>query len=149
MSLNSGERLGRYEIINPIGAGGMGEVYRARDSELDRDVAIKVLPESVSQNPDRLARFEREAKAVAPFYSRSDDEGRKLIAAALSSSADIEVSESQLRVTLAPQSSPHRSRAIDALCASLNKHRTIVPGTNLQLVLACQQNPPSDVALTA
>jgi hypothetical protein len=86
------------------------------------------------------------ARTVAPFYSRSDDEGRKLIAAALSSSADIEVSEFQLRVTLAPQSSPHRSSAIDALCASLNKHRTIVPGTSLRLVLACQQNPASDVA---
>jgi tetratricopeptide (TPR) repeat protein len=65
MSLTAGDRLGRYEIINPIGAGGMGEVYRARDTELDRDVAIKVLPEAVSQNPDRLARFEREAKAIA------------------------------------------------------------------------------------
>jgi serine/threonine protein kinase/tetratricopeptide (TPR) repeat protein len=65
MSLSAGDRLGRYEIISPIGAGGMGEVFRARDTELDRDVAIKVLPEAVSQNPDRLARFEREAKAVA------------------------------------------------------------------------------------
>jgi len=65
MSLSAGDRLGRYEILGPLGAGGMGEVYRARDTELERDVAVKVLPEAVSQNPDRLARFEREAKAVA------------------------------------------------------------------------------------
>ena len=65
MSLASGTRLGPYEILAPIGAGGMGEVYRAKDSKLDRDVAVKVLPESVAENPDMLARFEREAKAVA------------------------------------------------------------------------------------
>ncbi len=58
-------RLGPYEILSPLGAGGMGEVYRARDKKLDRDVAIKVLPESVASDPDTLARFEREAKAVA------------------------------------------------------------------------------------
>jgi serine/threonine-protein kinase len=65
MSLSRGDRLGRYEIIGPLGAGGMGEVYRAMDSELERDVAVKVLSEAVSQNPNRLARFEREARAVA------------------------------------------------------------------------------------
>jgi serine/threonine protein kinase/tetratricopeptide (TPR) repeat protein len=65
MTLASGTRLGPYRILAPIGAGGMGEVYRARDEKLDRDVAIKVLPESVAADPDTLARFEREAKAVA------------------------------------------------------------------------------------
>ncbi|HET9795493.1 MAG TPA: protein kinase [Thermoanaerobaculia bacterium] len=65
LSLSSGTRLGPYEILAPIGAGGMGEVYRAKDSKLDREVAVKVLPESVASNPDMLARFEREAKAVA------------------------------------------------------------------------------------
>jgi hypothetical protein len=60
-----GERLSHYRITSKLGEGGMGEVYRAHDERLDRDVAIKVLPESVSENPDRLARFEREAKAVA------------------------------------------------------------------------------------
>ena len=65
MPLAAGTRLGSYEILAPLGAGGMGEVYRARDTKLDRDVAIKVLPESVSSDPDALARFEREAKAVA------------------------------------------------------------------------------------
>jgi TolB-like protein/cytochrome c-type biogenesis protein CcmH/NrfG len=65
VTIASGTRLGPYEIVAPLGAGGMGEVYRARDKKLDRDVAIKVLPESVAADPETLARFEREAKAVA------------------------------------------------------------------------------------
>src|SRR5246500_1280579 len=65
MTLGPGSRLGPYEVLSPLGAGGMGEVYRARDTKLDRDVAIKVLPVSVAANPDALARFEREAKAIA------------------------------------------------------------------------------------
>ncbi|MEP6770043.1 MAG: serine/threonine-protein kinase [Acidobacteriota bacterium] len=65
MALSSGFRLGSYEIAGPLGAGGMGEVYRARDSRLGREVAIKVLPEELSRDPDALARFEREARAVA------------------------------------------------------------------------------------
>ncbi len=65
MTLSAGTRLGPYEILAPLGVGGMGEVYRARDKKLDRDVAVKVLPESFAKDPDALARFEREAKAVA------------------------------------------------------------------------------------
>jgi len=65
LSLTTGTRLGPYEILAPLGAGGMGEVYRARDSKLDRDVAVKVLPAQLTSSPDALARFEREAKAVA------------------------------------------------------------------------------------
>src|SRR5579872_6593985 len=65
MPLAPGTRLSQYEILAPIGAGSMGEVYRARDSRLDRDVAIKVLPELVSSEPERLQRFETEAKAAA------------------------------------------------------------------------------------
>ena len=65
MSLQAGTRLGPYEIVDAIGAGGMGEVYRARDLKLHRDVALKVLPEAFSGDPRRLARFEREAKALA------------------------------------------------------------------------------------
>jgi serine/threonine protein kinase len=63
--LTPGARLGPYEVISPLGAGGMGEVYRARDTRLGRDVAIKVLPESLSADPAALARFQREASAVA------------------------------------------------------------------------------------
>ena len=65
MSLSSGYRLGPYEIEAPIGAGGMGEVYRARDTRLRREVAVKVLPGSFSQDPDRLRRFEQEARAAS------------------------------------------------------------------------------------
>ncbi|MDQ6892581.1 MAG: protein kinase [Acidobacteriota bacterium] len=65
MSISPGSRLGPYEILAPIGAGGMGEVWKARDEKLDRNVAVKVLPQSVAADPDTLARFEREAKAVA------------------------------------------------------------------------------------
>ncbi|HYS03658.1 MAG TPA: protein kinase [Candidatus Dormibacteraeota bacterium] len=67
MALNVGRRLGPYEILDPIGAGGMGEVYKARDTRLDRIVAIKVLPAHVSSNPDLRARFEREARALSGF----------------------------------------------------------------------------------
>jgi hypothetical protein len=65
MSLSTGTRLGPYEIIGTLGAGGMGEVYRARDTRLERDVAIKVLPEAFAADPDRLRRFEHEAQAIA------------------------------------------------------------------------------------
>jgi serine/threonine protein kinase len=65
MALTAGTRLGPYEIVAPIGAGGMGEVFRARDTRLHRDVAIKVLPESFAADPARRARFEQEAQAIA------------------------------------------------------------------------------------
>src|SRR3569832_1962729 len=64
MALEPGTKLGRYEIRSKIGAGGMGEVYRARDEKLNRDVAIKVLPAALSENTDRLHRFEQEAQAA-------------------------------------------------------------------------------------
>src|SRR5258707_14394169 len=65
MPLSIGTRLGPYEITAPIGAGGMGEVYRAHDTKLGRDVAIKVLPESFAHDAERMARFEREAQVLA------------------------------------------------------------------------------------
>jgi Tol biopolymer transport system component len=65
MPLTTGTKLGPYEIIAPLGAGGMGEVYRARDTRLGRDVALKILPESFASDADRLRRFEQEARAVA------------------------------------------------------------------------------------
>src|SRR6266700_2923944 len=65
MSLTSGAKLGPYEIQSPLGVGGMGEVYRARDTRLGRDVALKILPESFAREGDRLHRFEQEARAVA------------------------------------------------------------------------------------
>ena len=65
MALNPGARLGPYEILSALGAGGMGEVYRARDTKLNRDVAIKVLPDSFASDAERLARFTREAQTLA------------------------------------------------------------------------------------
>jgi Tol biopolymer transport system component len=81
MTLAAGSRLGPYEILAPLGAGGMGEVYRARDSRLGRDVAIKVLPQHLSANPDLRARFEREARTVSslnhPHICTLHDIGRE------------------------------------------------------------------------
>src|SRR5713226_9140564 len=65
MALSAGTRLGPYEILASIGAGGMGEVYGAHDTKLGRDVAVKVLPDSFARDPERMARFEREAKVLA------------------------------------------------------------------------------------
>ena len=65
MAILPGNRLGPYEVLSAIGAGGMGEVYRARDAKLDRDVAIKVLPDAFARDADRMVRFQREAKVLA------------------------------------------------------------------------------------
>ena len=87
MSLEPGATLGSYEVTAKIGEGGMGEVYRARDTKLDRDVALKVLPEAFTADPDRLARFEREAKVLASLnhpniggiYGLEEAEGQKAL----------------------------------------------------------------------
>jgi len=65
MTLPPGSRIGTYEVLSALGAGGMGEVYRARDTKLHRDVALKILPEAVARDPERLARFTREAQMLA------------------------------------------------------------------------------------
>jgi serine/threonine protein kinase len=65
MSFVAGTRLGPYEVLAPIGAGGMGEVYRARDTKLKRDVALKALPEVFAKDPERMLRFQREAEVLA------------------------------------------------------------------------------------
>src|SRR5258706_5510152 len=81
MPLAAGTRLGPYEIVAPLGAGGMGEVYRAKDTRLGRDVAVKVLPQHLSSNPEIRARFEREAKTVSslnhPHICTLHDVGRE------------------------------------------------------------------------
>ncbi len=87
MALTPGTRLGSYEILARIGAGGMGELYRARDSRLRRELALKILPDAFSRDPDRLARFEREARAVAALnhpnivvlYSIEDTDGVRFL----------------------------------------------------------------------
>ena len=88
MSLASGSRLGAYEILAPIGAGGMGEVYRAKDLKLRRDVAIKVLPSELASDDERLKRFEREARTasglnhpnIVTIYAIDEHEGTQFIA---------------------------------------------------------------------
>jgi serine/threonine protein kinase len=65
MALDPGTRLGTFEVLGPLGAGGMGEVYRAADTRLKREVALKILPEAFAADPGRLARFEREARILA------------------------------------------------------------------------------------
>ena len=81
MRLSSGTRLGPYEVVSPLGSGGMGEVYRARDSRLGRDVAIKVLPQHLNENPEVHARFEREARTISslnhPHICTLHDVGRE------------------------------------------------------------------------
>ncbi len=72
MQLEAGTRLGHYEILSSLGAGGMGEVYRAKDKKLGRQVAIKVLPEGFSDEPERMARFEREAKVQRTRPNKRD-----------------------------------------------------------------------------
>jgi len=87
MPLSPGARIGPYEVTGTLGAGGMGEVYRARDTKLGRDVALKVLPEAFTSDPDRLARFEREAKVlaslnhphIAHIYELEETDGRKAL----------------------------------------------------------------------
>src|SRR5512144_3216150 len=87
MPLGAGERLGPYEIIAPLGAGGMGEVYRARDTRIGREVAIKVLPAEVEQDPERRRRFHHEAVAagnlnhpnVLTVYDVAADAGRPFL----------------------------------------------------------------------
>src|SRR4051812_4036539 len=71
MTLPAGKRIGPYEIVAPIGAGGMGEVFRARDTRLNRDVAIKVLPAAFTQDAERIARFRREAQVLASLNHTS------------------------------------------------------------------------------
>ena len=76
-----GTRIGVYEVVGPLGAGGMGQVYRARDTRLDRDVALKVLPETFASDADRVMRFTREAKTLAalnhPNIAQIYDAGRE------------------------------------------------------------------------
>jgi eukaryotic-like serine/threonine-protein kinase len=84
MELKSGDKLGPYEILSPLGKGGMGEVWKARDTTLKRDVALKVLPAAFMRDPERMARFQREAEVLAsldhpnvgPIYGIVDSEDR-------------------------------------------------------------------------
>jgi serine/threonine protein kinase len=89
MALTPGTRLGPYEILSPIGAGGMGEVYKARDTRLDRSVAVKVLPAGMGSDPEFRERFEREARSISalnhPNICTVHDVGRHRVPGAVGS----------------------------------------------------------------
>src|SRR6185436_11033101 len=84
MTIKPGTRMGSYEVLAAVGAGGMGEVYRARDTKLGRDVALKIIPDIYARDPDRMARFRREARLlaslnhpnIAAIYGVEDSDGR-------------------------------------------------------------------------
>jgi Transposase protein len=141
----------------------LSEVRKLKTECQELEARRKKLPERISAGDLKRLRTERQLLAtlfktvayqvetellrmVAPFYARAEDEGRKLIAAALRSPADLKVTQHEVRLTLAPQSSPHRSKAVAGLCASLNKLGACYPGTNLRLVLDCSVQSPTDVS---
>ena len=115
MTLAPGTRIGVFEVVGKLGEGGMGEVYRARDTRLDRDVALKVLPALFTSDPDRLARFEREAKVLATlnhpniaqvygFEPPSTSSGQAAIAMELVEGRDLSEVIGALQPEGAPQS---------------------------------------------
>src|SRR3989475_9949268 len=87
MAITIGQKLGSFQVLSIVGRGGMGEVYRARDTKLKREVAIKILPEEFSQDPDRVARFQREAEVlaslnhpnIAAIYDLEEAEGARFL----------------------------------------------------------------------
>ena len=122
------------------------EALQARRAKLPRRVPVQSITSEpvVKLAPERkhitnllkMVAYQAESdllRAVAPHYRRVEDEGRTLVQCALASAADLDVTEKELRVTLAPLSSPHKTRAIAALCEELNQTQTLFPGSNLRL----------------
>ena len=112
---------------------------------ITEDPVVKLAPERKHlTNLIKMVAYQAESdlfRLVAPHYRRADDEGRTLIQSALASAADLEVTQTELRVTLAPQSSPHRTRAIAALCEELNRTNTLFPGSQLRLRYTIREVP--------
>src|SRR6185503_18809949 len=133
----TGARVGPYEVIAPLGSGGMGEVYRARDTKLNRDVAIKVLPTQLAQDPASLARFEREAQAVAALshpnilaiYDFGTDRGIAYAVAELLEGETLRarLSEGALPVRKATDFGTHIARGIAAAHERGIVHRDLKP----------------------
>jgi Tol biopolymer transport system component len=138
MGLTSGSKLGPYEIVSPLGAGGMGEVYRAHDSRLGRDVAIKVLPEDLSSNPDLKARFEREARAISALshphichlYDVGSQDGTDYLVMELLEGESLQrrLERGPLPVSQALQCAIEIAEALDKAHKSGIVHRDLKPG---------------------
>ena len=142
MSLSAGTRLGSYEILSALGAGGMGEVYRARDSRLDRDVAIKILPKAFTADAQRVARFQREAKIlaslnhphIAAIYGLEEAEDAKALVMELVDGEDLAQRLARGALTL-DQALPIAKQIAEALEAAHEQgiiHRDLKPG-NIRL----------------
>ena len=137
MSLEQGRRLGVYEITSSLGVGGMGEVYRARDTKLDREVAIKILPEDIAGRPERLARFEREAKLlaaldhphIAAIHGFSEHDGIHFLAMELVSGQPLDehLKRSALPVPEALEIASQIAQALEAAHAKGIIHRDLKP----------------------
>ena len=141
--MEAGTKLGHYEILDRLGAGGMGDVYRARDMTLDRDVAIKVLPEDFAEDAERLARFEREAKVlaslnhtnIATVFGFDESDGVRFIAMELvdgDSLADRIKSSGRIKVDEALEFARQIALALEAAHEAGVIHRDLKPA-NVQL----------------
>ena len=140
--LNPGTRVAHYEILEPIGKGGMGDVYRARDTKLGRDVAIKALPEEFSQDKDRLARFDREAKLlasvnhanIATLYGLEESNGQQFLAMELVEGETLEarIGQSALSIDEAVSLFLQIAEALEAAHDKGVIHRDLKPA-NIQI----------------
>ncbi len=138
MSLLPGTRLGPYEVLAPLGAGGMGEVYRARDTKLGRDVAVKVLPDAFAQDAERLARFEREARVlaslnhpnVAAIYGLEESEGVRFLVLELveGETLDERLAAGPLPIEEALRLARQIAEALEAAHEKAIVHRDLKPG---------------------
>ena len=154
MPLTPGTRIGPYQVTAKIGEGGMGEVYQARDTTLDRDVALKVLPEGFTSDPDRLARFEREAKVLASLnhpnigsiYGLEEADGVKALVLELVEGPTLADRISQGSIPL-DQALPIARQIAEALEAAHEAgviHRDLKPATS-----KCGRTGPSKCSTSA